>query len=155
MSAPRRTERRRRRSSGRSAARARRRRRNEGRRMSGEWLVLAAPRLVVTFLIVLALALLATGWALRRLRTRAILDRPNERSSHAVPTPRGGGIGILAALLPAWLAIVLLGYSDAVPIVAAAGALVLAALSWRDDIGGPSPAPPPPAPRVAPAPAPA
>jgi UDP-N-acetylmuramyl pentapeptide phosphotransferase/UDP-N-acetylglucosamine-1-phosphate transferase len=108
--------------------------------MSGEWLALAAPPLAVTFLIVLALALLATGWALRRLRTRAILDRPNERSSHAVPTPRGGGIGILAALLPAWLAIVLLGYSDAAPIVAAAGALVLAALSWHDDIGELSPA---------------
>jgi UDP-N-acetylmuramyl pentapeptide phosphotransferase/UDP-N-acetylglucosamine-1-phosphate transferase len=108
--------------------------------MSGEWVELAAPPLSATFVIALVLSWLATGAVLRQLRRRAILDRPNERSSHAIPTPRGGGIGILAALLPAWCGIVLLGYSDATPLVAAAGALVLAALSWRDDIGGLSPA---------------
>ncbi|MCM5572386.1 glycosyltransferase family 4 protein [Burkholderiaceae bacterium FT117] len=32
------------------------------------------------------------GYALRR----ELLDRPNERSSHTVPTPRGGGIAIVA-----------------------------------------------------------
>jgi UDP-N-acetylmuramyl pentapeptide phosphotransferase/UDP-N-acetylglucosamine-1-phosphate transferase len=107
--------------------------------MSGEWLALAGPPLAVTFLVVLALALLATGRVLRRLRERAILDRPNERSSHAIPTPRGGGIGILAALLPAWMAIVVLGYSDSAPLAAIACALVLALVSWRDDVGGLSP----------------
>jgi len=35
----------------------------------------------------------ATGALLRLLRTRAILDHPNARSSHATPTPRGGGLG--------------------------------------------------------------
>jgi Fuc2NAc and GlcNAc transferase len=107
--------------------------------MSGEWLALAGRPLAVTFLVVLALALLATGRVLRRLRERAILDRPNERSSHAIPTPRGGGIGILAALLPAWMAIVVLGYSDSAPLAAIACALVLALVSWRDDVGGLSP----------------
>jgi Fuc2NAc and GlcNAc transferase len=28
-----------------------------------------------------------------------LLDVPNERSSHSVPTPRGGGVGILAAFI--------------------------------------------------------
>jgi Fuc2NAc and GlcNAc transferase len=32
-----------------------------------------------------------------------LLDIPNERSSHTVPTPRGGGVGILAAFLLAGL----------------------------------------------------
>ncbi|MFA7229728.1 MAG: hypothetical protein WC071_00520 [Victivallaceae bacterium] len=34
-----------------------------------------------------------------------LLDEPNHRSSHAVVTPRGGGIGILAALIIAALAL--------------------------------------------------
>ncbi|HTV90640.1 MAG TPA: glycosyl transferase, partial [Stellaceae bacterium] len=40
------------------------------------------------------------------LRRAAILDRPNERSSHSVPTPRGGGIAVVAAILAAWLALI-------------------------------------------------
>ena len=108
--------------------------------MSGQWLVLATPPLAGAFLLALVLSLLTTGRVLRRLRARAILDRPNERSLHDVPTPRGGGIGILAALLPAWLVIVLLGYGDAAPLVAVVGALGLAVVSWRDDVGGLSPA---------------
>jgi UDP-N-acetylmuramyl pentapeptide phosphotransferase/UDP-N-acetylglucosamine-1-phosphate transferase len=108
--------------------------------VSGEWVALAAPPLAVAFAVTFALTLLATGKALQRLRARAILDQPNERSSHAVPTPRGGGIGILAVLLPAWLIVVLLGYSDWAPLAGVAAALVLALVSWRDDVGGVSPA---------------
>jgi Fuc2NAc and GlcNAc transferase len=32
-----------------------------------------------------------------------LLDTPNERSSHTIPTPRGGGVGILAAFIVAGL----------------------------------------------------
>ena len=35
---------------------------------------------------------LLLGWAMRRA---GIIDRPNDRSNHESPTPRGGGIGIL------------------------------------------------------------
>ncbi|HEX4506487.1 MAG TPA: glycosyl transferase, partial [Alphaproteobacteria bacterium] len=44
-----------------------------------------------------------TGITLAILRRRAILDLPNERSSHTVPTPRGGGWGVMLALLPFWV----------------------------------------------------
>src|SRR5260370_32143882 len=108
--------------------------------MSGEWIELAAPPLAAMFVTALVLSWLATGAVLRQLRRRAILDRPNERSSHAIPTPRGGGIGMLAALLPAWCGIVLLGYCDASSLAVAAAVLILAVVSWRDDIGGFSPA---------------
>jgi UDP-N-acetylmuramyl pentapeptide phosphotransferase/UDP-N-acetylglucosamine-1-phosphate transferase len=108
--------------------------------MSGEWVELAASPLAVIFVIALALSWLATGGVLRQLRRRAILDRPNERSSHAIPTPRGGGIGILAALLAAWCGIVLVGYGDASALAVATAVLVLAAVSWRDDVGGLPPA---------------
>ena len=46
---------------------------------------------------------LLLGWAMRRA---GIIDRPNDRSNHDRPTPRGGGLGVLAgffialALLP-------------------------------------------------------
>ena len=85
------------------------------------------------------LAFVATGAVLRFLRRKAILDLPNARSSHAVPTPRGGGIAILAAVLPAWLTIAAAGgWRDADAVLAAAG--ILALVSWRDDRGGLSPA---------------
>lgn len=52
------------------------------------------------------------GWAatkllIRLLNRRGVVDIPNSRSSHTAPTPRGGGIGIIAGLvagsLVAWL----------------------------------------------------
>lgn len=59
-------------------------------------------------------------------RLRLPLDRPNERSLHSTPTPRTGGIGVLAgiaAMLP-------LLPSLALP---AGGALLLAGVSFLDD----------------------
>ncbi|HEY6334314.1 MAG TPA: hypothetical protein VI113_00385, partial [Alphaproteobacteria bacterium] len=46
-----------------------------------------------------AISAVGTRAVLVHLRARAILDHPNERSSHATPTPRGGGIAVLAAVL--------------------------------------------------------
>ena len=43
-----------------------------------------------------SLVLCVTVPALRRY---AVLDHPGERSSHAVPTPRGGGIGVAAGIV--------------------------------------------------------
>ncbi|WP_374445320.1 glycosyl transferase [Stella sp.] len=81
------------------------------------------------------LAWLATGRVTRWLRRRAILDRPNERSSHTVPTPRGGGLGLLPPLLLGWcLLAVLVG--ERLHWALAAGAALLALVSWRDDRGG-------------------
>ncbi|MFH0814027.1 MAG: hypothetical protein V2A69_14500 [Pseudomonadota bacterium] len=40
------------------------------------------------------------AWIIARIGGRLVLlDHPNERSSHKEPTPKGGGIGILAAFL--------------------------------------------------------
>lgn len=96
------------------------------------WAALAAVP-AAAFLIAVAATRMALGW----LRARAILDRPNERSSHAVPTPRGGGIGLLAGLLPAWtgIALALPGADPVWPLLLAA-ALLLAALSFADDLKG-------------------
>lgn len=69
-----------------------------------------------------------------------MLDRPNERSSHTVPTPRGGGIAVIAAILAAWLALTGAGALPPRLLTIAAGALLLAIVSWRDDRRGLSPA---------------
>lgn len=63
------------------------------------------------------------------LRRANVLDRPNERSSHQAPTPRGGGIAILAA---AFLGAAVLGATAPWPIVFSL--TVLALVSWIDDI---------------------
>jgi len=40
------------------------------------------------------------AWIIARFAGRlGLLDHPNERSSHSVPKPKGGGIGILAAFI--------------------------------------------------------
>lgn len=51
----------------------------------------------------LLIAFAGTGGLIRVLRRRGMLDVPNERSSHSVPTPRGGGVGILLGLVGALL----------------------------------------------------
>ena len=86
---------------------------------------------------------LATGGVLRLLRSRGVLDIPNERSSHSSPTPRGGGIAVVSVLLAVWLVFWLYGAGDAAAhhlwIVLAAGA-ALALISWVDDMRGGLPA---------------
>ncbi len=67
----------------------------------------------------------------RYLDARGIVDHPdNERRSHAVTTPRGGGLAIAAALLSV-LALIWPRHADA-PIVAAL-VMALAGLGWLDD----------------------
>ncbi len=44
-------------------------------------------------------SLLMTGVLRRYALTRSLLDIPNERSSHSVPTPRGGGVAIVLCFL--------------------------------------------------------
>ena len=89
-----------------------------------------------------AASALGTGIALRVVRERAILDHPNNRSSHAAPTPTGGGIAVVAVILFDWLLIWGLtgagaeaGFTYPVPLLCLLAA-VLAAVSWYDDLKG-------------------
>jgi UDP-N-acetylmuramyl pentapeptide phosphotransferase/UDP-N-acetylglucosamine-1-phosphate transferase len=78
----------------------------------------------------------ATRALLPYLVQRAVMDLPNERSSHSVPTPRGGGIAVTACVLLGWMATPL---ASAPPpgLTAIAGlALLLALVSWLDDRKG-------------------
>ena len=88
------------------------------------------------------LAAFLTGfatWAMTRmvlemLRERDIMDRPNDRSSHAAPVPRGGGLAIVGIGLPSWLILCWFTGTLAHMWPVLVGALVLAAVSWWDDV---------------------
>ncbi len=81
-----------------------------------------------------AATVLATWATLRYAHRRRLIDQPGERRSHAVPTPRGGGLGIAVALLAgcAWAAAS--GALGSWPAGAFATGLVLVAgIGWVDD----------------------
>ncbi|HUI34964.1 MAG TPA: glycosyltransferase family 4 protein [Stellaceae bacterium] len=91
----------------------------------------------VAFLVSCLGTLLLTGI----LQRREMLDVPNERSSHTVPVPRGGGIAVVGTIVIGWAGLTaahLLGTRYLVVPAAAAG---LALVSWIDDRRGLSPAP--------------
>jgi UDP-N-acetylmuramyl pentapeptide phosphotransferase/UDP-N-acetylglucosamine-1-phosphate transferase len=84
----------------------------------------------------LSITLLLARGAIGYARQRGMLDQPGQRRSHRLPTPRGGGIGIVAAMLiclpgilwnppAAWPASVIAGLLVALVLVALAG--------WWDD----------------------
>jgi UDP-N-acetylmuramyl pentapeptide phosphotransferase/UDP-N-acetylglucosamine-1-phosphate transferase len=74
---------------------------------------------------------LVRRWAIGR----GMLDVPVARSSHQVPTPRGGGVVIVAATLLAAAMVAALVPSGIVPLVAAwfAGGTAIAVAGWVDD----------------------
>jgi UDP-N-acetylmuramyl pentapeptide phosphotransferase/UDP-N-acetylglucosamine-1-phosphate transferase len=84
----------------------------------------------------------ASGLVLRLLRRIEVYDVPNQRSSHAVAKPRGGGLAVVPLLLAAWGGV--LAWLGAAPPglwLVLGGALLLAAVSWADDLKGLSAAP--------------
>ena len=58
--------------------------------------------------------------------SKGLLDTPNERSSHRVPTPRGGGIGIVAAFAAA-------GIMLSLPATFLVSAVLVSAVSFYGD----------------------
>jgi len=79
----------------------------------------------------LALAFLCgAGGAYGMARWRILVDEPNARSSHSLPTPRGGGVGLVAGTL---LAGAFVAGPVAGSIGIAAGAAIAAAAGLADD----------------------
>ncbi len=86
------------------------------------------------FLLLVFSSSLALTWAVRRYALRrSLLDIPNERSSHRVPTPRGGGLAIALTSLVAlaWLAATGRLVHGLAP--ALAGGAGAALTGWLDD----------------------
>lgn len=79
-----------------------------------------------------------TLWFRRWAERHQILDIPNERSSHTQPTPRGAGVVIAAvSLLGAWAVMIALQrpwLELHAFLLFSAGALLVTAVSWLDDL---------------------
>jgi UDP-N-acetylmuramyl pentapeptide phosphotransferase/UDP-N-acetylglucosamine-1-phosphate transferase len=82
---------------------------------------------------------LATAALIPILRRQELLDHPNERSSHNVPTPRGGGIAVIGSVSFAWLVLGQAGLVAPGVTSILLGAGMLALISWIDDLRGLSP----------------
>ena len=88
---------------------------------------------IVVSLVSLSLSLAGVALMLWLAPLLGLVDRPNARSLHVKPTPRGGGGGVLAGIAGGWLAATLVGYAlpQAGWIVAGLG--ILALVSLLDD----------------------
>lgn len=76
-----------------------------------------------------------TGWFIKYARLRKITDVPTERSSHSIPTPRGGGLGFVITSLAAFILYFGLKglLSSEMYLTMLATLSVIACLGWFDD----------------------
>ncbi|WP_374572214.1 glycosyltransferase family 4 protein [Acinetobacter sp.] len=82
------------------------------------------------------LSLLFTGYMRHYALKKNIIDNPNERSSHSVPTPRGGGVAVVLSYL---LALSFLIYTNQlnndIGLTLIGAGLVISVLGFLDDHG--------------------
>lgn len=87
-------------------------------------------------LVVAALAFLLTLFLRRYALSRSLIDIPNARSSHLVPTPRGGGVAIVLSFLVALPILLMSGAtSQSVTWALMVGGAAVAVLGFLDDHG--------------------
>ncbi len=84
----------------------------------------------LAFLLCVVLTGVVRQYALRS----AMLDIPNERSSHTVPTPRGGGLAISITVLSSVIGLWFLGELQSSWLLAlGGGGLLVSLIGWIDD----------------------
>ena len=93
---------------------------------------------LITPALVAAICAAASFWLTAVVRAHAlrhaVIDLPNERSSHTVPTPRGGGLAVVVVVGAGTLAGETLGLVHAREALAViVGMAAVAAVGWRDD----------------------
>lgn len=85
------------------------------------------------FLFAAVVSALGSAWSIVHGHRNQLIDLPGERRSHDMPTPRGGGIGIVVACLVAMGAAAGFGLATDSGWLVAAGLLLVAAIGWWDD----------------------
>jgi Fuc2NAc and GlcNAc transferase len=79
-------------------------------------------------------SILLTGYLLRYSLSRGHVDVPNARSSHTIPTPRGGGLAIVVVSLAGFLLLFWTGSLDGgLALALLAGGAGVAAIGYIDD----------------------
>ncbi len=94
---------------------------------------------LLAFLILTILAYLGAAWIRRVALQRHILDHPTERSSHSIPTPRGGGLAIVVLVIATVLVFGIANGFTGQGLAFIVSGILLALLGWQDDIRSLSP----------------
>lgn len=90
--------------------------------------------MIIVFILILSISFLLT-YIVRKLAIKKnILDQVNERSSHTVPTPRGGGLAIVVCWFGALIYLFVRNQIELQLFMALISGIVLALVSWIDDI---------------------
>lgn len=85
---------------------------------------------------ILIMSLVMTAGLRRYALARSVIDVPNARSSHTVPTPRGGGVAIVLTFLLAMVGLMLSGAEQIRILLALGGAgALIAVIGFMDDHG--------------------
>ncbi len=90
--------------------------------------------LYIVGIISFAASYMGTGAVLHALRELQIMDLPNPRSNHLLPTPRGGGIAVTSTVL---IGLMIAALDSALmpalfPVIVSL--VLLGLVSWRDDL---------------------
>lgn len=86
------------------------------------------------YIIIFLTSLTVAKWLQLYALKYSLIDHPNERSSHAVPTPRGGGLSIVIAFLAGLTVLAFWGHVSARSYLAfAGGGAIAAAVGFWDD----------------------
>ncbi|EPJ48858.1 MAG: hypothetical protein OFPI_27300 [Osedax symbiont Rs2] len=92
--------------------------------------------LLIIFVLLFILSLLSTGFLRIYALKNRMIDIPNYRSSHTVPTPRGGGIAIVICFL---LSVIFSGYYNLLSLPVSSllfvSGFMVALVGWLDDHG--------------------
>ena len=89
---------------------------------------------IAAFLVASAgLSALTTRVAIGYARHRNLVDLPGRRRSHTTPTPRGGGIGFVIAIIAVLIAIGWTVPNSTVPVRLVASIALVALVGWIDD----------------------
>ncbi len=91
--------------------------------------------MLLLFTVTLLLAVILTGLIRRYALTHKVLDIPNQRSSHSVPTPRGGGLAIVLAFSVAVIWLFFAHKIESTTLAALGSTLLVAAIGFCDDHG--------------------
>ncbi|PKO04738.1 MAG: hypothetical protein CVU41_15350 [Chloroflexi bacterium HGW-Chloroflexi-3] len=94
---------------------------------------------LIAFFVLTALAYLGVEIIRNWLTKRRVIDLPNERSSHSVPTPRGGGLVIVMISLAVALVSMFLSQNWKEGLVFVIVGSGVAWIGWQDDVKSLSP----------------
>lgn len=95
--------------------------------------------IVIPLFIALVASFLLTWFVRKQAIKRSMIDIPNHRSSHSVPTPRGGGLAIALIWYGCLIGLYISGYVARPLFLALLAGGVLAIVSFIDDIKSLSP----------------